>query len=485
MVENAMTKLNMQVSQTVSMAANPETKTPPIWLPSDVVIIGRKLRLGPYTGAKQLTILDFVLLVHIRPYLQALEKYQQLKTLAPGLSILLEWVHRIQNVKEWKRAISLDKGYARHESLAQFADDSIFDVESVLPSGMNPVEFKASQEKIKGPRCNWTTNKMRNHHLVKTPYESLLTKLDVAQIVVPDHTWKPGAEMVKINTADGGSIEVHAKPDEGITETIVPWALLPEQLDPANGCLVPDRALRKRQQISNIIHYVSRLVRDGHEIVDFCGGGGHISLVLAWLFPNTHVTLIDRNEVSLALATKRRTELGLTNMAIVCSDVQLWKPDHFDIGVAIHACGALSDIIMEKCIEMKASYVMAPCCFGGLQNADTTVTALPRSQRYAEAGVTVEDYMSLASVADVNTSTVNIDSMQYLTGKKAMAIIDYDRNLRASQDGYSTFQFTMRPPTCSPKNEIICGVSSGNVESPEYFNQTLEGVTIRRPSETA
>lgn len=453
-------------------------------MPSDVVILGRKLRLGPFTGAKHLTILDFVTLVQLRPYLQALVRYDQIKTLAPGLSIVLEWVHRIQNVKEWKTAISLDQGYARYEHLAQFADDSVFDVESILPAGVSPVEFKANQEKIKGPRCNWTTNKMRNHHLVKTPYESLLTKLDAAQIVIPDHTWRPDAEMVKIDTGHG-SIEVHAKPDEGITETIVPWALLPEQLDPANGCLVPDRALRKRQQISNIIHYVSRLVRDGQEIVDFCGGGGHISLVLAWLYPQVHVTLIDRNEVSLALATKRRTELGLTNMDIVCSDVQLWKPNHFDIGVAIHACGSLSDIIMEKCIEMKASYVMAPCCFGGLQNADTTVTCLPRSQRYAQAGVTVEDYMSLASVADVNTSAVSLESPQYLTGKKAMAIIDHDRNLRASQDGYSTFQFTMRPPTCSPKNEIICGIASGDIRSADYFNQAVDGVTVRRPIETA
>lgn len=481
MVEHALNKTNMQISQTASMAANTESKTPPIWLPSDVVILGRKLRLESFAATKHLTILDFVTLVHVRAYLQTLEAHNQLKTLAPALAIVLDWVHRIQSINEWKRAISKDYGYARYEALAQFADDSIFDVESVLPAGTTPSEFKAAQEKLKGPRCDWTTDKKRNHHLVKTPYESLLTKLDAAQIVVPDHTFKPGAEMVKISTGTG-EIEVHAKPDEGISETTVPWALLPEQLDPANGCLVPSRALRKRQQISNIIHYVSRLVRDGHEIIDFCGGGGHISLVLAWLFPKVHVTLIDRNEVSLALATKRRTELGLTNMDIVCSDVQLWKPKHFDIGVAIHACGALSDIIMEKCIEMKASYVMAPCCFGGLQNADTTVTCLPRSQRFAQAGVTVADYMSLASVADVNTSGVSLESPQYLTGKKAMAIIDHDRNLRASQDGYSTFQFTMRPPTCSPKNEIICGISSGDVKSPEYFNTPLEGVTIRNPS---
>ena len=291
---------------------------------------------------------------------------------------------------------------------------------------------------------------------------------------------------------------------------LVPWTVLPKELDPAFGMLNAERALRKRQQISNIVRYVSRMMRDGCRVVDLCGGGGHISLVIAWIFPKVKVTLLDKNEVSLAMAEKRRKEMGLENMEIVCSDVQAWNPSSedeenqdlgdeqkssetqksekpeksqnsknskkssFDIGIAIHACGSLSDIIMEKCIENGASYVMAPCCFGALQNADTSLIPLPRSLKFSDAGVTLNDYMSLSSVADINTSGSSISSLQYITGRNAMALIDLDRNLRASQEGYSTFQFTMHPPTCSPKNDIICGLSPSFLSSLPYPSSPSE-----------
>jgi len=79
-----------------------------------------------------------------------------------------------------------------------------------------------------------------------------------------------------------------------------------------------------------------------------------------------------------------------------------------------------------------------------------------------------------------------------------MGIIDHDRNLRASQEGYSTFQFTMRPATCTPKNEIICGISQGfrqahdpyprarhsedHFTSPSFFNSNIRDLTVRKVS---
>lgn len=491
MVEHVLTTTSNQLIQLASTVTGGTVSTSPVWLPSDIVILTRKLRLTPYHGGKALTILDFVSLVHVHSYLMILQTNNQLPTYAGALSNILEWFDRIQNTGEWKRAISADLGFVKHaDSLKQFAltscptssNDSanesscILDIRAMIPGSQTPQAFKKLQEHVKGPRCDWVTDKKRNHHLVKTPYESLLVKLSEAHIEVPDDNFLPANTL-----------------DLGLDETLLPWTSIPYQLDPAHGSLNAERASRKRQQISNIIHYVSRLLRDGSRIVDFCGGGGHISLVLAWLFPKVHVILIDRNEVSLSLAQKRKQELEITNLEILCSDVQLWKSGKFDVGVAIHACGSLSDIIMEKCIESGASYVMAPCCFGSLQNCDTSVIRLPRSDKYAEAGVTLEDYMSLASVADINTSGVSLESTQYKTGRKAMGIIDHDRNLRASQDGYSTFQFTMRPPTCTPKNEIICGISVGfkdaqpeqnanQFASPSFFNSEINGLTVRRVS---
>ena len=38
--------------------------------------------------------------------------------------------------------------------------------------------------------------------------------------------------------------------------------------------------------------------------------------------------------------------------------------EDFDVGVALHACGGASDAAMDKCVEVNAAYVMAPCCVG-------------------------------------------------------------------------------------------------------------------------
>jgi len=39
----------------------------------------------------------------------------------------------------------------------------------------------------------------------------------------------------------------------------------------------------------------------------------------------------------------------------------------FDVGVAIHACGPLSDWIHQKCLKQRAAYVLCPCCVGKVQ----------------------------------------------------------------------------------------------------------------------
>lgn len=462
MVDHALTTTNGQLATLAAAAAGGDTKSA-VWLPSDIVILARKLRLTPYHGGNNLSILDFVSLVHVKAYLELLDSHAQLSGVLSGLANILEWLERIQKIGEWQRAIDPVKGaFSKTLELGEFSVSGLFDVKSKLPNDLDANGYKILQERIRAPR-NWVTNKQRNHHVIKTPYEDLVIKLDEAGIQVPKH---------ELKVAD---LEF---------DFLVPWNFLPRQLDPAHGALNENRALRKRQQISNIIHYVSRLLRDDFKIVDFCGGGGHISLVLAWIFPKIHVTLLDKNEVSLALAQKRKQELGLTNLEIVCSDVEAWQSGKFDVGVAIHACGSLSDIIMEKCIAQGACYVLAPCCFGALQNADTELICLPRSSKFSEAGVTKEDYMSLSSVADVNTSGVSLESTQYLTGKRAMSIIDHDRNLRATQNGYSTFQFTMKPPTCTPKNEIICGISPDSklvAHSEEFFDAPITGLYVHKP----
>ena len=58
----------------------------------------------------------------------------------------------------------------------------------------------------------------------------------------------------------------------------------------------------------------------------------------------------------------------------------------FDVGVCLHACGVATDMVLQQCIDRKASFVLCPCCYGSIQN--THLINYPRSQYYRKAGFT-------------------------------------------------------------------------------------------------
>ena len=74
------------------------------------------------------------------------------------------------------------------------------------------------------------------------------------------------------------------------------FAALPAGVDPSNESsrLTPDRAHKKRFQILAVARLVAALLPPAASkrrlrIVDFCGGAGHLGLVLAALHPNADV----------------------------------------------------------------------------------------------------------------------------------------------------------------------------------------------------
>lgn len=77
--------------------------------------------------------------------------------------------------------------------------------------------------------------------------------------------------------------------------------------------------------------------------------------------------MVDRNDVSLAHAVVRIKALGLDNIEIFHGDLTDFNGD-FDVALAIHACGFLSDIVMDLALKKGAGYVVAPCCFGSLSS---------------------------------------------------------------------------------------------------------------------
>ena len=131
---------------------------------------------------------------------------------------------------------------------------------------------------------------------------------------------------------------------------------------------------------------------------------------------------------------------------------------NFDVGIAIHACGSSTDLLIEKCIENKADILISPCCYGSIKEND--LIKYPRSSilRKTIEQMTNESFENndihhiLSSYADRTE-----EKTEYLEkGNLCMSLIDTDRLLYIKEMGYNNVQLDkLKPESCSAKNSLI------------------------------
>ncbi|XP_032489524.1 glutathione S-transferase C-terminal domain-containing protein [Phocoena sinus] len=246
-------------------------------------------------------------------------------------------------------------------------------------------------------------------------------------------------------------IEVMFSPHPCPTWTL-DWDTLPAAVSPKEGKMSSERALRKQQQLNNLVYVVTNQAKPGDRIVDFCSGGGHVGIVLAHMLPSCQVTLIENKELSLIRAKKRSDELGLSNIWFIQANMEYFTGT-FNIGVALHACGVATDMVIEQCIKTRASFVTCPCCYGFIQN--TSKFNFPKSEQFKKT-LSYKEHMILCRFAD--QTAVQLPPQRRLIGKQCMFLVDLDRARAAEERGYSIQVMSMEPESCSPKNNMIVGV---------------------------
>ncbi|XP_053831768.1 glutathione S-transferase C-terminal domain-containing protein isoform X3 [Vidua macroura] len=230
------------------------------------------------------------------------------------------------------------------------------------------------------------------------------------------------------------------------------WTSLPSAVSPGEGKMSRDRALRKQQQLNNLVAAVTKLAKPGDLIVDFCSGGGHVGIVLAYMMPSCQVILIENKELSLIRAKDRSDELGLNNIWFIQANLDYFNGT-FNIGVALHACGVATDMVIEHCLRARASFVISPCCYGFIQN--TVKFKYPRSHQFKEI-LSYKEHMILCRFAD--QTAVQLPPERRLIGKQCMGLVDLDRAWAAEEHNYSVQVISMEPESCSPKNNMFVGI---------------------------
>jgi hypothetical protein len=132
--------------------------------------------------------------------------------------------------------------------------------------------------------------------------------------------------------------------------------------------------------------------------------------------------------------------------------IEYTKP--FDVGIALHACGEATDMVMQKCLSSRASYVLMPCCVGKIK---LSALKYPRSQTLADI-LTRQEYQVLAKAADFGHVVQQDTSKVNKRRRKCKTILESDRNMYAQEAQYKTEMFVMYPHDATPKNDILIGI---------------------------
>lgn len=137
---------------------------------------------------------------------------------------------------------------------------------------------------------------------------------------------------------------------------------------------------RKRSQIEIILSFLEDTAqRQNLKILDICGGRGDLSVFLAWMNRHSSVTLVDRNECALQQAKYRAEKLGLDNLETIPVDLFNLDNNHkimntdYDVVIGLHACGSLTDVILEKFVPRAHKVYIATCCFGKMQGRSKSI----------------------------------------------------------------------------------------------------------------
>ncbi|CAH1777205.1 unnamed protein product [Owenia fusiformis] len=245
----------------------------------------------------------------------------------------------------------------------------------------------------------------------------------------------------------------------------VDWDNLPREAHPKQGDLPPKRWKRKCEQLENLVHAVTSIAKPGQTIVDFCSGGGHLGIVLAYYLPECKghlgivlayylpeckVILVENKEESLQKGMARVQQLQLNNVLVYQCNLDYFS-GRFDIGVCLHACGGATDMLLQQCLTNMASFVLCPCCYGSIQPVPPIV--YPQSLVFKQAGLLTEDMMKLAHAADQTELNIALADQ----GNLCMALVDTDRCHLARERGYSVSLCKLEPETCTPKNNMLIG----------------------------
>ncbi|TKC93035.1 methyltransferase [Polyangium fumosum] len=200
----------------------------------------------------------------------------------------------------------------------------------------------------------------------------------------------------------------------------------------AEGTKLRREDKKKSVEVAALLGEIERHRKDAL-LVDAAAGKAYVGLVGAALLGFSRIHVIERKATRIAACEAaaarlgKRIELGLAAGDV--GDAACW-PEAPAVVVALHACGAASDAILDAASGAGAKWLyVVPCCYAA-------------SVPFAAAAEAKADALGMPRQAEVRRRFV-------------MSLVDAERALRLEAAGYEVTITAFVPPTVTPHNLLF------------------------------
>jgi hypothetical protein len=243
---------------------------------------------------------------------------------------------------------------------------------------------------------------------------------------------------------------------------------------------------KKAPQIAWLLRELEKCRNAGEtfkHVVDIGGGRADLSLAIASALPTARVSIIDRNAASLDAGRERAEALGLQERVRFfdldvkdllllqdrCSSSEEVQQQHpaiagVDLFVGLHACGGLTDKIIELAVQHSAAFIVVPCCFC---RADPEGVGYAASVACSLVGIPEKDRLALCTLCETSVTEFNRP-----ISVRAMSVLNASRLAWAEKKRQETISTITTTSTISTTTRFKSTLSSFSVSySPR--NQVL------------
>lgn len=215
----------------------------------------------------------------------------------------------------------------------------------------------------------------------------------------------------------------------------------------------PPLALRaedeqKAVEVAALLAEAERVLgaRGQRRVVDAAAGKAPVGLLLADLLGErlVELTVIERDPERAAACRRAATALRARVVVVEgeVGDAGCW-PARPDLVVALHACGAATDAVIDRAIAAEARHLLlVPCCYG----------AAPARARDAAPATGTPPGQGIAETA---ARALGIPRQAQVGRRFAQALIDAERTLRLEARGYRTEVVELVAPRVTPFNLLF------------------------------